>query len=596
MTITKKFIESITSQQLEEFIEAVFDYTDIDILDRIFNELDSDIKICYESFFGTEDDAEYSEEQLKQIKTNDKFSEDFHSLIGDIDYCITDLGDEEGKYVTQEHHWESPEFDAWEFSSELEGIFNKMLPLLDKAYELELEDKDFLKNILEEIVSGIDSYPEWMGAEYAEFELDKKGAECVLKWNWINRKSVKSFITQTKEFHDTKPCTSRFSQSFLQNESKEKLKELYNELYALKKVPEWAEKIDNTNSIWHDIYHVSEQEADEKAFLESSQKMINKKWKYGIPVYENYKKFEDFINAEKYCALTVSEFFRQNTYGDFDTNINQTIYATHCSKSDSRLDKIFTDWLELCKTLDMPEKSGAIEVQYDFYLKPYDWKRLITLFLNNKSLSCYDNYLREWKLFVQRKTLQKNYSSDISDDWLNWLIDFLLDENKQNFISKTAKWLESPIKVTSSFDRGKHYQLLLRLSKDILPATEILNSYTTLKSYIVKADHSSFDFYDFGAKDPSLKELNNNRLAYLKQTGAESLKENIINAWKNNVHKFIPSPSEAHKANYSRQAKWLAIAKELNPDTYRKFHNNWKSEHWRKRNLWSSLNSYGIHK
>ncbi len=595
MNIAKKFIDGITAKQLEDFISSVFKLTDKKRNNIILDCMDEDVSKIYKTIVKSNAHSSNSDAS-KIIATDDKFEEEFKTLLLKLNSCIMELGDEEGEYVDQEHHWDSPEFDAYSFSNDIDKVFTQMLPMLNRIHELNIINDDYFTNLAEEIESGITSFPEWMGAEYSEFELDKKGAECILKWNWLNRESINSFLTKTKEFYYTKPCTSHFAQSFLQDESKENLKELYNELCALKKASGWTEEINNVNSIWHDIFHTTEKVADNTAFLKTSQDMINQKWEYGIPVYENYNKNEDFVNAEEYCGLSVSEFFRQNTYGDFNTNINHTIYATHCNKTDPRLNKIFTDWVELCKTLDISEKAGAVKVQYDFYLKPYDWKNLRTLFLNNKGLSCYDNYLREWKLFVQRKTLPHNYSSDNNNNWLNWLIDFLLDENKQSFIVRTAKWLESPIKVTSSFDRGKDFQLLLRLSKDILPATGILNSYPTLKSYIVTADHSSFDVYDFGAKDPSQQELNSNRLAYLKQTGTESLKENIINAWMNNVHKFIPSPADVRKADYSRHAKWLAIAKELNTDIYRRFYNNWKSNHNRKRNLWAALKSHGIHK
>ncbi|MCF7790696.1 MAG: hypothetical protein K9L78_01310 [Victivallales bacterium] len=590
-----EFIQSITASQLEELIEAFFAYADSDTINKIFSRIDSDIKICYSNFFQKENTKESPESTQKKMITDEKFSEIFSSLIEDIECHIGELGDEDGEYVSQEHHWECPEFDAYQFSNDLEKIFRQMLPMLDKAYELKLEGKDFLLDIINEIQSGIDVYPEWMGAEYSEFEIETSGAECFLKWNWLNRDTINSFLLESKEMFDKKPLTSNFTQTFLENEPESILKELYKSISELKKNPEWEKLINNVDSIWHDIYHKTEAIADKKSFLKTSQKMISQKWEYGIPVYEEYLKDKDYENAEKYCRETAGEFFRQNTYGNFSKNTKTSIFASHCDKKDSRIDKTFKDWIELCEKLDDTIKAGTVEIQYAFYQNPYDWKKLKTLFLSNKNLPYYNSYLNEWKLFTTRKTLKQYYSDKDQESWLDFLIDFVLDEDKNTFISKTKQWLEVPLKVSSSYDHGKHYQLLLNFSKDVLPETGILKSYPRLKNYISGADYSHYD-YDNENETNDKTKLKKERLLYLKKAGAESLKNEIIDTWKKNVHKFIPSPAEAHNAEYSRHAKWLAIAKELNQNTYRRFYNNWKTKHNRKRNLWSALAPYGIRK
>ncbi len=589
----KKFIESITASQLRELIEAVFEYTDIDSLERIFEEVGDDVRKCYETFYGLDDDIDYSEEELEQIKTDSKFSDDFYSLAGDIELKTMELGDEEGEYVSQEHHWECPEFDAYQFSYDLEEIFQQILPMLDKAFELKLEDKDFFLNLMKEIKNGIDSYPEWMGAEYSEFEIEKSGAECFLKWNWLNRESINSFLNETKELFDKEPITSYFIQSFMAKEPVSVLKELYNELIKLRDNPEWENQIDNANSIWHDIFYTAESVVDKKAFLKTSQNMISQKWEYGIPVYEEYLKNKDYEKAEEYCEETAGEFFRQNTFGNFPKNIKTSIYAAHCDKKDSRLDKIFKDWIELCEILNDSMKAGAVEIQYSFYQNPYDWDKLKILFLSNKDLSCYDNYAKEWKLFTTRKTLNQHYSDNDPESWVDYLIDFVLGENKNNFVSKTKKWLEIPLKTSNSYDHGKHFQLLLKLSQDILPKTDILNSSPLFRKYIAGSDYSH---YDYNAETNEKGMLKKQRLSYLHKAGEESLKDNIIDTWKKNIRKLIPSPKDNHKSDYSEHAKWLAIAKELNQDTYKKFYNDWKTNHYRRINLWSALSQYGIKK
>ncbi len=78
------------------------------------------------------------------------------------------LGDEDGKYVFQEHHWETPEYDGYAFSNDLEKVSEELLPILDKIYSLNIEDDEFFQHELKEIESSGSDYPEWMGAEYSK--------------------------------------------------------------------------------------------------------------------------------------------------------------------------------------------------------------------------------------------------------------------------------------------------------------------------------------------------------------------------------------------------------------------------------------------
>ena len=593
MSLAKRFIDGITSKQLEEFVNSVFKLTDKKEIDRIFDCLEDDVTKFYKNIIKT--DKCLSSSNGPVIATDHKFEEEFNSLLSKLNSCIMVLGDEEGEYIDQEHHWNSPEFDAYSFSFDIDKIFKEILPLLDRVYELEFEEKDFLLDILEEIKDGIDDFPEWMGAEYSDFALDKYGAECILKWNWLNRESIRTFLTETKAFLDKAPCTDNFTQSFLLNESKENLKDLYNELCSLKKEIQWSDIINDAKSIWHDLYHTSQHEADEKAFLHNSQKMINQKWEYGIPVYQNYIKEGDLQNAEQCCTRTIIEFFIQNINGNFNSDLENTLYATHSNKKDDRLDLIFNDWIKLLEQLNRTDRLSAAEIQYSFYLNSNDWDKIRNTFLNHKNLPYYDNYIEEWKMFEIRNALPRTYSKEMGETWISWLLNFVLDNDTESFISKTTEWLSSPIRVSTYFDRGEDFQLLLLLSKETMSTAKVLDSYPILKQYIFTADHASY-FDKIIDPDKADKISDTFRKSYLKLAGANSLTGEIIDTWKNNVEKFIPSPADVHKADYSRHAKWLAIAKELNLDTYQKFHNDWKLNHWRKRNLWSALSNYGIHK
>ena len=592
MDIAQKFIDGITSEQLTEFINSVFSTVDEKMRKAIFDKIDKNIEALYRQI--AYDKKSKSSPVIGVASTDEKFKENFEDILSDLNSSIMELGAEDGEYVLHEHHWETPEFYASEFADDIDKEFTKMLPLLNKVYDLKLIENDYFTELLDEIKDGINGYPEWMGVEDSEFELEKKGLECILKWNWLKKNSINDFITDTQKDLSHQFCTLRFSQSFLSGESEEDLNKLYTELCTFKQSSsDWQKKFEDANSIWHDMLHAAEKAANKEAFLKTSVDMISQKWEYGIPVYENHIELQQHKEAEQYCEKTIIEFFRQGTtYNSPDYTIEKTLFAAHIKEKDERINKLFTDWEMLCNKLNLPLKLKAIKIQHQFYLTPANWPKLKNVFLENKETPCFEAYVNEWKNHVVKNLLKIHTSSLIIENWLGWLIDFILSENSNEFISMTTKWLNTTFtKKTKNEQDSENYFLLLLLTRDIFIDTTELASYQVFTKLIISSSMDSLSF--FGLKENMFKQY---RLSALKQTNAALLKNTIIESWKKNIHCFIPAPENVRNADYSEHAKWLAIARELNSETYEKYYNNWKTAHRQRINLWRELGKYSIYK
>ncbi|HBM17130.1 MAG TPA: hypothetical protein DD381_12420 [Lentisphaeria bacterium] len=592
MDIAQKFIDGITSEQLTEFINSVFSTVDEKMRKAIFDKIDKNIEALYRQIAS--DKKNNTPPVIGVASTDEKFKENFEDIQSELNSSIMELGNEEGKYVLQEHHWETPEFYASEFADDIDKVFTKMLPLLNKVYDLKLIENNYFTDLLDEIKDGINEYPEWMGAEYSEFVLEKKGLECILKWNWLKKNSIKDFITDTQKDLSNKFCTLRFSQSFLSGESEEDLKKLYAELCTFKQSSsDWQKKFEDANSIWHDILHTTEKAANKEAFLKTSVDMISQKWEYGIPVYENHLELQQYKEAEQYCEKTIIEFFRQGTtYNRPNYTIEKTLFATHIKEKDERINKLFTDWEILCNKLNLPLKLKAIKIQHQFYLTPANWPKLKNVFLENKETPYFEAYVNEWKNHVVKNLLQIYTSSLITENWLGWLIDFILSENSNEFISMTTEWLNTPFtKKTKNEKYSENYFLLLLLTRDIFIDTTELASYPVFTKLIISSSMDSLSFFEL--QENMFKQY---RLSALKQANAALLKDTITESWKKNIHCFIPHPENVCKADYFEHAKWLAIARELNGKTYEQYYNNWKIAHRQRINLWRELGKYSIYK
>ena len=123
-----------------------------------------------------------SRDKTRQLTSLQRTMDYWSSLWRNYDDIISEVGDEEGKYAVQDHHWEEPYFDGGSLALDLEPIANDMLTLMADVYD-EVDDPDLFLKALEEIDDQIGSYPEWMGADHGEpCVLEEKLTQCLLKW------------------------------------------------------------------------------------------------------------------------------------------------------------------------------------------------------------------------------------------------------------------------------------------------------------------------------------------------------------------------------------------------------------------------------
>lgn len=575
----KAFRLGITDEQLNEFIHSIVKTVDDKTMNNILSNLDDDVKQVYNEALNPV--------KNKQILSQDKFRKEFCKLIVNLEGYISELGDEEGEYCDSEDRWSHYEFDEISFSCDIEEIFSKILPLLNDAYKYKSIKKDYFIDLIYKIEDGIESYPEWTGAEYSDWSIEEKGAEVIVKWLWLHKESIDDFIAKANETIKNNNITNNFKTPFINEITDDEKQALYSKILKHKK--EWQEELNNTNHFLHNIFHIVTQVGDKDSFIKESIQNIVQKWHYGIDVYKYYLDEKDYKNSEKYISQTITEFYNQYTSKTINSNIEEVILPFYKNRDDDRIDSIFKDWLSVLEKLKDDKKHKLITVQYQAFLTPCDYDKIINSVIENKTNS-YENYINEIKISFIQETLSYNRSSINKECWLGNMIDFIVSNDKQSFIDKVKQWLlldfKEPLK---SYYHGLDYELLMILTNDLLPNLKLIKKHKIFYQQVFNNKKSVFSCM-------TDKSLTSFRELYLKSAGMQELEEEILNAWSDNVEKFIPCPSTASKARYASHAKWLAIAKELNSKIYNKVYADWKTNQFRKRNLWAELSQYGITK
>ena len=165
-TMGQLLMESLTKEQISCILEVVASAGDLKNRMDDFKRADPDMAATVNDILKKSRTKTDGKTQSRPV-SHKRTMEYWNSLWHHWHEILADVGNEEGKYAVQDHHWEEPYFDGSYFASDLEPIARDMLGLIDDVYT-SVEDPDLFVEALEVIEASIASYPEWMGVEYGE--------------------------------------------------------------------------------------------------------------------------------------------------------------------------------------------------------------------------------------------------------------------------------------------------------------------------------------------------------------------------------------------------------------------------------------------
>ncbi len=193
----QQLLDGLTSEQLVELVARLLDEMSDTERMEFCDVLDQDVAAVFRRLL--EPPATATEDETSEMTSDARFAQQFRSALAALEGLLTELGDEDGDYIYQEHHWEAPDFDAPQLASDIERCARDLLPLLDRAAELELEEKDWFLDLCREIADGIESYPEYIYTEEGVC-FEHAATECVLKWLDLHADSEASFLDELVAF------------------------------------------------------------------------------------------------------------------------------------------------------------------------------------------------------------------------------------------------------------------------------------------------------------------------------------------------------------------------------------------------------------
>jgi uncharacterized protein (DUF1697 family) len=580
-TIGYRLMEAMTKDQIAHMLDAIFDLWDSRKIDDLLQKLNKDVATTLSRLVFSQTSSP------ERISSDEKYREEWEQLWGEWEELIYEVGDEEGRYAEQEHHWEEPYFDGYSLAVDLDKVAEKMLPILDKIYRLGIEDDNLFEEELSTIDYHIKEYPEWMSADHEGCYLHHAVTQCVLKWEWLASKSAMTFVERMIEIEKRLNLIGLDRDTFtdfFDSLSEYDKKQVYEHITSNRTNSIWEERLNSSNSRWHQIYHSFSEIFNPDTYLDTCRALLHENWHYGLPLIDDLLKKNNHSEAEKVYEQTIVSYAGQTSRKDWQPEACLLIFSLMYGygSADDTVIKLLQDWIQVAGKLNMPSKADSLKLQIVTYQNPYHWDAVAKVFQeinHHPFLSTAAKLIRQWQQFILTIDLGNSFRNDKEPDdcWIRWLMETGLDEGKNEkwFAKKIKTWLES-------FCRNPSTQFQKRQKYICILTRDICDIYALKKRH-----HNLYRIVSMGTS--GYKGSVASRQAWLKKMHADQFIPLIIECWKQNVVKLLPDPSHAHKSVYEEHALWLAVVKEQNPSAYQKVIDKWKIDHKRRKNLWKAI-------
>ena len=588
----EELINGLTSEQLVDLMHKLLADLSEEERKSLAGRLEPDVATVFKAAF---EELPADSDEVGSFISDAKFAEHFQSVLERLHMVIFELGYEEGDYVAKEHDWEPPDFDTFEFTNDIEECTEDLLPLLDRAAELNLADKDLFFKICDEITEGLESYPEYIYTEEG-VSFEKTATECVLKWTDLQSEDEADFLSSLNDFMQAAGMVELDKNTILENIleqwDRRRRKKLYEAIENLCAVDDtFGQQTNTPHTVWHELRYSLADEFDPANRLAIAEETLEKDWTKGSGLINSAVADGNTERALEFCHKTVSSYYRQRSFSRDAVEFvpGKTLLPGYAYSSDhnteGKIANILLQWAKLARDKGNIKLAELLDIHEVMLTQPDNWDRVKEVFEKAESADT-STLFTAWRnhtLGGQTRNTMFSVSGDTAE-WPAWLLDAGWEENFSQFEEKILTWLrkkwqpEKKVNGIGRYPSPPPVSSQLTLAADLFALDNAPQQYDKLKTEL--------------AKECKLCDCPG-RLAWLQKADTEKLTKAVLDFMRANLSDIIPSP-ENMTGNYSHAAAWLAVAREVAPAEAQSILWNWQYTFKRKRNLWRDLRAEGF--
>jgi hypothetical protein len=601
-SLGSRIFEALTKTEISQLLDELFVILTEEQQSTALAQLQPDTKATLTRIITPPQIIEQENTTETQPTSLAKLAQTWSELWQEWNQVIWEASEEEGKYIVQEERWEEPYFDNCTFVEDLEAIAQKMKPLVKTAFENGFSyDDGFAVSLLEAEREISDGIPDWMEI-HDGIHLEAASTHCLLEWEWLlvqeQGQDGFKFAENIREWEEKFVHTSLDSHAvidFCSNLPNVQKQLMLEGMTANKESSLWKYDLENTHSYWHILYmEAMRQFATPEIYLNNLRVTIPQEWENGLPVIEDLLANQEYRQSLAVIQETLDSLLKNKQDNIPWTPEKSLLFIlmngfAYGHENGENVKTLLRYYQQAVRELEETERVNALEIQCITFESCYDWAKMLEVFAEIPvSEKTRQALFSSWRnSIIQRNTPYRHSTFYITDTavniwWLHWLLDSITTEETGHtwFEQQITKWLTNLPKDRAEL--GGEYGILRLLTKDL----------TDIK-YQGKPPYPKFYEVVVVFNQPSTPD-DVSRRKYLREYAPSDLWEKVMDYWKANLHNFVPKPELSQNSDYSTNAEWMFVLKELAPQSYQRLLSEWKVNHQRRRNLWKAMGNLGL--
>lgn len=521
----------------------------------------------------------------------EKIRQEWDSAWEDWDACIAETGDEGGKYVLQEHHWEPPYLDTLAFAEDLEPIAAKMRTLLPHVFERNIAPEfsfaDTLKSTVEDMGAGL---PEGMEDSGEGIAFAPEVTRCLLEWEWqaARRDNLGAFefadrICKLEQLCEGMDLDHSTIGGFVFALAPEAQQATLQGIVRHRQSGHWVRALESVHGGWFTLYQELCRRWDPPRHLETCRKGVSQNWKLALPVIKDLnarKAFQDalvLVEEAGRSMLRGGEGERWDPRGELLIRHRSFPYE---GEKDPAVLSLLKHWLNLAQAVEDKETACALELQLAILLHGTEGDVILEALrrVPSPGFDCLrERIYEEWRSLIAEQSVPPPLDGPAGrpSTWVHGLVDAARASAGGSALLRRviSRWLEEIGNTRESLRRGLNALSVLTLDLDFDSQLKTRSPALTR----LLSQHREGD-----------RRLTATRRTWLKRLGATGLLPDVIQFWERNAIHLVPEP-EHSAGNYDDCAEWLAVVRDFDPSSCEKILQEWKLKHRRRKNLWKAL-------
>jgi hypothetical protein len=260
--LSEHLLKALTQQEIAQLLDALLGVLTSELQEQAIDQLLSSTQQTVRQILAPAIPQDSNKQaNATPIASIAKQAQTWSKLWGEWNTVLSEVSEDEGKYIVQEVSWEPPYFDNYMFMEDLENIAAQLLPLIPIVVENNFSPENkFFEELVDIENTVVDTIPDWMGS-LEGLDMPRNLTHCVLQWQWqwaqaeeqdafCFAQSIRKYETHFQLVHFDRVVLKDFILKIPVTDQQN----IFAGLIANQTDEPWQHELKNKSSHWHDVY------------------------------------------------------------------------------------------------------------------------------------------------------------------------------------------------------------------------------------------------------------------------------------------------------------------------------------------------------